>query len=127
MNKKSTLYRIYFSATLILLAFTVAMRITACLIDMDYVSGYFEDKLLINIADNTVIVAAVLAFSYILAEPRDKKLIFNFSSPLNYVFAGTLGTALLFFARHAFELFTEYKLYVEKSKYHRQEENYEKE
>jgi len=112
MNKKPLVYKIYFTAVLLLLSFTVAMRITACLSDMDYLSGYFESKTLIRIANTALAVGAIFAFSYVFAEPRDKKLIFNFSSPLNYVFAGTLGTALLFFARHAFSLFKGYRAYV---------------
>ena len=113
MNKKSLVYKIYFTAVLLLLSFTVAMRIAACLSDMDYLSGYFESKALIRTANTALAVGAIFAFSYVFAEPRDKKLIFNFSSPLNYVFAGTLGTALLFFAKHAFWLFKGYRAFVQ--------------
>ncbi len=113
MNRKSFIYKVYFASTLILLAFTVTMRCVACLSDMNYISGYFEDKLIINIANTALVVALVFALSYSFAENRDKKFIFNFSSPLNYVFAGTLGVALLFISRHSFGLFRSYKLYVD--------------
>ncbi len=113
MNRKSFIYKTYFGASLLFLVFTVAMRCVACFIDLNYQNGYFEDKLLINIANYTLIFAVVFALSYAFAEKRDKNFIFNFSSPLNYVFAGTLGIALLFTSRHAFELFRSYKLYVD--------------
>ena len=113
MNRRSFIYKFYFAATLLLLFFTVGLRIAACLSNMDYASGYFEDKLLISIANTTLAAAIFFAFSYVLLEERDKKFIFNFSSPLNYVFAGTLATALLFFARHALEKFFYYKDIVE--------------
>ena len=109
MNRRSLVYKIYFGATLFLLAFTVALRSVACLRDMNYVSGYFEEKLIINIANTTLVTAVLFALSYVFAEERDKKFIFNFSSPLNYVFSGTLGIALLFFARHSFAIYKKYK------------------
>ncbi len=108
MNRKSLIYRVYFGITLLFLLFTVALRATACLTEMNYKNGYFQDKLLINIANTALAVAVFFAFTYVFAEDRDKKFIFNFSSPMNYVFAGTLGIAFLFFSRHAFQV---YKLY----------------
>ncbi|MBQ7333214.1 MAG: hypothetical protein IJW38_02575 [Clostridia bacterium] len=113
MNRKSLIYKVYFGVILSVIAAAVTMRIVACLNDMNFATGYFEDKLLINVSDTVIVISAFFALSYLFAEPRDKKLIFNFSSPLNYVFAGTLGIAFLFFSRHSFELFKYYKTYVE--------------
>ena len=113
MIKKSFVYKVYFGATLLFLAFTVAMRCAACLANLNYETGYFTDKLIINIANYTLIFAILFALSYTFTEKRDKNFIFNFSSPLNYVFAGTLGIALLFASRSYFELFKTYKQYVD--------------
>ena len=117
MNRRSLVYKIYFGATLVFLLFTVALRCIACLRDMNYANGYFEEKLLINVANTTLVVAILFALSYGLAEERDKKFIFNFSSPLNYVFSGTLGIALLFFARHSYTVFEKYKKLSEANKF----------
>ena len=112
MNKKSLIYKIYFGVTLLVLAVAITMRTVACLKDMNYSNGYFDNELLITIADIAIATAVIFAFSYIFAENGDKKFVFNFSSPLNYVFAGTLGVALLFFSRHAFASYKYYKDYV---------------
>lgn len=109
MNRKSLLYRIYFGTILLLLALTVSLRIVACLKDLNYTTGYFNDKALINVANAALAAAIIFAFSYIFAEERGKKFIFNFSSPLNYVFSGTLGMALLFFSGNAFGLYEKYR------------------
>ncbi len=113
MDRKSFIYKVYFGISLLLLVFTVAMRCIACFRDLNYESGYFGNKLIINIANYSLVFAVVFALSYAFAEKRDKNFIFDFSSPLNYVFAGTLGIALLFVSRHSFELFKSYKLYVD--------------
>lgn len=115
MNRKDFIYKVYFGVILVFLLFTVTMRSVACLIDLNYLNGYFADKLIITVANTALIIAIVFALSYVLAEKRDKKLIFNFSSPLNYVFAGTLGTALLFISRHAFGLFESFRLFVKEN------------
>ena len=113
MNRKSFLYKLYFGGTLLFLLFTATLRTTACLAFLNYENGYFTDKTLISIADYTLVFAVFFALSYLFIEARDKNFIFNFSSPLNYVFAGTLGIALLFVSRSCFSLFKSYKQFVD--------------
>ena len=107
MKSKSLLYNVYLILVFIATSFAIAMRISAAFTDMNFSTGYFGDNSLINAGNNTVVVACILAFSYFFTESKDKKLIFNFSSPLNYVFAGPLALALLFFSKRAFTIFSE--------------------
>ena len=113
MTGKSLRYKVYFTTTLALLLFTATLRCVACLIDLNYDNGYFADKTLISISNYALAFAVIFALSYLFTEKRDKNFIFNFSSPLNYVFAGTLGISLLFASHNFFELFKTYRQYVE--------------
>lgn len=115
MKSKFFLFRIYLLITVAIALIAAGLRSAACLTALNFDTGYFSDKLLIGISDKLVIGAVIFALSYVFLAGKEQKLIFDFSSPLNYVFGGTLGVALLFFAFHAFNifdaLFSEYQEY----------------
>lgn len=101
MRNKSVLFNIYFSLLALLTAAACVFRSIALLRDMNYASGHFEEKLLIGVADKLVVAAVIFALSYAVFAKRGKVLVFDFASPLNYIFAGTLGSAVLLFAAYA--------------------------
>ena len=101
MRNKSVLFNIYFLSLALLMVSACILRSVALLRDLDYVSGHFSNKLIIGIADKLIIGATLFAISYVFFAKRDRALIFDFSSPLNYVFSGTLGAALLLYSGYA--------------------------
>lgn len=105
MKNKSSLFNIYFLLTAVLMLATSAMRTVALLTSFDFESSYFTNTSLIGAANKIVTAAVVLSLCYAFFAKRSRKLVFDFSSPLNYVFAGTLSAALALFAAHAFGIF----------------------
>ena len=97
MNKNSKRLKIYIVAVLLLTAAATYLRTAACLTDLDFVFGYFDDKTLINIATTLLIAAIAVAFSFLFA---GKKVMLrpSFSSPSTYVPTGIVGATLLFFS-----------------------------
>ncbi len=112
MRNTSVIYRLYLVALAMITAAAVTLRTIACFKYLDYSTGYFTDKLLIHISAGLAFGGAVLAVSYIFAERGGRKLIFDFTSSLNYVFAGTLGAALVFAAYRSFTVFKEARDFV---------------
>ncbi len=101
MRNKSLLFNIYFATLAVLMIAASILRSIALLNDMNYASGHFNDKIVIGIADKLIVAAVILALSYAFFAKRGKELIFDFSSPLNYIFSGTVGAAILLYSGYA--------------------------
>ena len=96
--KKTNLDVIHLITTLVFIAVTVTLRTLACLGDMNYRTGYFSDKLLINVANCIAAAACVISLLFCFFGKNKKKYRLNMHSPLIYVPAGTVSVALIFFA-----------------------------
>ncbi|MBR5448486.1 MAG: hypothetical protein IKV43_00720 [Clostridia bacterium] len=101
MNKNSKQLKIYITVILLLTVAATTLRTAACLVDLDFIYGYFESKTLINTATALIVSAVVVAFSFLFAS---KKVMLHpsFSSPSTYVPTGIVGAALMFFSARIF-------------------------
>ena len=97
MNRNTRRLGIYVTLMLVFTAAASIFRTAACLNDLDYIYGYFNDKTMITVA--TVIIwagAAVLASFGAVGMKVSLKP--SFSSPMTFVPTGITAAALLFFA-----------------------------
>jgi len=101
MRNRSALFNVYFAVLATLTAAATVLRTVALMRDMNYASGHFNEKLIIGIADKLLLAAVIIGLSYAIFAKKGRQLIFDFASPLNYVFSGTLGAAMLLFAGYA--------------------------
>ena len=95
MNTNSKRLGIYLIAMLILTVAATTLRSIACVMNLDYSTGFFTNKSLITTADIIITVTALGMFSYLFVAPRIS-LIANFSTPETYVTTGALGVATAF-------------------------------
>ena len=95
MNTNSKRLGAFIIATLFLTAVATTLRTAACLLNLDYASGFFTDKALINAANIIITVTAVGAFSYMFLASRIN-LRPSFSTSATYVPTGILGVATAF-------------------------------
>lgn len=112
MRNTSVIYRLYTVLITIITAAAVVLRTVACFKHLDASTGYFTDKPIIDVAGWLAFAAALIAASYIFVERGGRKLIFDYASPLNYVFAGTLGAALAFISYRCFTIFKTSKDFI---------------
>lgn len=95
MNTNSKLLKIYLTIMIVLTATATALRSIACVINLDYASGFFTDKALITTA-NTIITVTVLGmFSYLFCASRIN-LRASFATSTTYVPTGVIGVATVF-------------------------------
>lgn len=85
---------------LVFIAVTVILRTVACFNDLDYSTGYFTDKLCINVANCLAAAACVISLAFGFINKSDAKYRINMHSPLVYIPAGITSVALIFFAAH---------------------------
>lgn len=102
MNKRPKLLGIYLFVTLLALSAGVALRSYALLTELN-AYGYFDDKLIINIANGVVTAAVILLLSYLVFEKKDLRLIPSFESPLSYAPSGIVTAALVFLSIDLFK------------------------
>ena len=95
MNTNSKRLGIYLIAMLILTVTATILRSIACVMSLDYSSGFFTNKSLITTANIIITVTVLGMFSYLFVAPRIS-LIANFSTPETYVTTGVLGVATAF-------------------------------
>ena len=97
MNPNSKKIRIYIFITLLLSAAAVTLRTIACSRDLGYVYGYFNDKLLINIAGYIAIGSALIVLTYpIFAQRMNAEP--SFSTPITYVPTGIVSVGIPYLA-----------------------------
>lgn len=98
MKLRTTLKRVYLPSLLAVILLSVSFRIAAIFANYNSETGYFENKILINIASIIVITGCVFTFSYAFTGSKRTKLIPDFSTPATYVPTGALTVAMMFFA-----------------------------
>ncbi len=102
MNSNSKKLGIYLGIAAAITAASVTLRTVACLYDLNYLLGRFEDNLLIDIANSLLWSGAILMLTYCFAAEKIK-LRPSFTGPATYIATGAVGAALLFFSRRLFE------------------------
>ena len=101
MKKKARLLGIYLPIFIVILIATVTLKTIAALTSLNRY-GYYESSVIINIAHITIVCSVFFFLTYVWTARSGIKLLPSFSSPLNYIPAGLVSTALLFLARHLF-------------------------
>ena len=114
MNTNSKRLGIYLIAMLILTVAATTLRSIACVINLDYNSGFFTNKSLITTADIIITVTVLGMFSYLFVAPRIS-LIANFSTPETYVTTGVLGVATAFLGARIFSYVSIVSSYSQRS------------
>ena len=98
MKKNQLLLGIYLPIIFILTAGAVTLRTVAIMRDLDTSTGYYDDKTLITFSAVAVVVAALVALSYLVVGDRELKLVASFDTPATYIPSATVAVALLFVA-----------------------------
>lgn len=95
MNTNSKRLGIYLVIMLLATAVATTLRSIACVMHLDYVSGFFSDKLLVGASDVIITITTLSMFSYLLVASRIN-LRASFSTGATYVPTGILGVATAF-------------------------------
>ncbi len=95
MNINSKRLRIYILLMLVVGAVSSALRTIACLFDLNYDIGHFENGALASAASIVLWIGVIIMFSYLLIS-TGVNLRPSFTSPLSYVPTGIISVALLF-------------------------------
>lgn len=98
MKLRTTLKRVYLPALLGTILLSVAFRTAALFTNFNTEIGFYDGKILINIASWLVIAGSVFMFTYAFTGSKRHKLIADFSTPATYVPTGALSVAMIFFA-----------------------------
>lgn len=102
MKNRTRLFGVYLPIFLSVMLGTAAMRTVACLLDFDFKTNYFNNKVLISIADYTVLVAAIFFLTYMYTARKDIKLIPDFTSAATFIPTGLVAVSLPFISRFIF-------------------------
>ena len=103
MNVNSKKLGVYLGVAAALGAACVTLRTVACLSDLNYYYGYFNNKQLINIADVLLWCSVIFMLTYPVTAVRTR-LRPSFAGPATYIATGAVGAALIFFARSLIDL-----------------------
>ena len=95
MNTNSKRLGIYLLIMTVLTVAATTLRSIACVIHLDFASGFFTDKSLITTADVIITVTVLGMFSYLFVAERIH-LLASFSTGATYVTTGVLGVATAF-------------------------------
>lgn len=98
MKLRTTLKRVYLPTLLGTILLSVAFRTAAIFVNFNPETGFYNGKILINIASWLVIAGSVFMFTYAFSGSKKQKLIADFSTPATYVPTGALSVAMIFFA-----------------------------
>ena len=98
MKLRTTLKRVYLPTLLGTILLSVAFRTVALFVDFNTETGFYDSKILINIASWLVITGSVFMFTYAFSGSKKYRLIADFSTPATYVPTGALSVAMIFFA-----------------------------
>ncbi len=113
MKSKSKPLGLYLPIFLGALFAAVTMRSVALLLNFNFDTNYFDDKILITVSDYFVIAASIFLFTYIFTASKDIKLIPDFTSPETYVPTGIVSVALIFMVKSLFDRSGELKDYID--------------
>lgn len=97
MNPNSKKIRIYILIMLVLSAAAVTTRTVACIKDLGYLYGYFNDKFFISLSGYIASGGVLILLSYPLFAERMKAEP-SFSSPLTYIPSGIVSVGLPYLA-----------------------------
>ena len=100
MNTNSKRLGAFLVAALFLTAIATTLRTVACLTDLDYVSGFFTNKALINAANIIITITLIGSFAYMFSATRIN-IKADFSTSSTYVPTGILGVATVFLGARA--------------------------
>lgn len=103
---------IYFPIFIGVLLFTVTARTASLLVNFNFDTHYFDDKILITVSDYFIIASSLFFFTYIFTANKDVKLIPSFTSPETYVPTGIVSVALLFMVKSLFDRSSELMDYI---------------
>lgn len=95
MNTNSKRLGLYVAIMLILTAIATALRSAACMLHLDYASGFFDDKTLITAANAIITLTVIGMFSYMFTAARIR-MHPSFATSATYVPTGVLGVATAF-------------------------------
>lgn len=95
MNTNSKRLGIYLAAMLLATAVATALRTVACVLQLDFSSGFFTDRSLITVSNTIVAVTVFGMLTYLFTTSRIK-LRASFSTGSTYVPTGMLGVASAF-------------------------------
>ena len=98
MKLKTTLKRVYLPALIGIILLSVSFRVSALFTNFNSETGFFDGKILINIASAIVTAGSIFMFTYAFRGSKKYKLIADFSTPATYVPTGVLSVAMIFFA-----------------------------
>ena len=96
MSSKTRKIRKFLPIIIFGIAFTVALRTTACLTNFDLTSHYFDEKILINIANYSAVIFTLISFAYPIFAERGKEYVASFSTPATYAPAGICAVSAAF-------------------------------
>ena len=95
MNTNSKRLGIYLAIMLLATAVATTLRTIACVMHLDYASGFFTERALINAADTITVLTLLGMLSYLFTASRIS-LRASFSTGATYVPTGILGVASAF-------------------------------
>ncbi len=113
MNTNSKRLGIYLVTMLILTAVATTLRTIACVTELDFASGFFNNKSLITVANALITLTVLGMFSYTVVAKK-VTLRPSFSTGATYVPTGILGVALAFIGIKTFSYvlaINNYRLY----------------
>ena len=93
--------KIYLGSVFLIILIAAALRTVAILTELDFSTGYFEDKLLIGLANSFVVAMALLSLSYLFVASK-AKLVASFDNVATFVPSGLVSVALIFIGVHLF-------------------------
>lgn len=117
MNTNSKRLGIYLAIMLTATAIATLLRSVACVLQLDFASGFFTDKSLITVANAVIVITTLGMLSYLLTASRIK-LRASFSTGATYVPTGILGVASAFLGAKVFSYVlavNNYRLFTFKS------------
>ena len=95
MNKNSKRLGMYLAIMLLCTAVATSLKTVACILHLEYKSGFFLNKSLVNVSDALIALTVVGMVSYLFVAERIN-LRSSFSSGATYVPTGVLGVATAF-------------------------------
>ncbi len=101
MNTNSKRLGIYLAIMLLTTAVATTLKTIACITSLNYTTGFFTDKSLVNVANAIVALTAIGMFSYLFTAERIS-LKASFSTAATYVPTGVLGVATAFLGANLF-------------------------
>lgn len=95
MKNSHKYLRIYLLSLFTVILAATVLRSIAILTELDFTSGYFDNKVIISIANGLVMAMALLSLTY-FAVAKHGELVASFGGAVTYVPSGLVAVALIF-------------------------------